>query len=70
MSYLWFLGGVFVGTILTYIRFGRVSRKGILKIDRSDPEKDIYRIDLDGVVLNRTKRLILKIDHNADLSQN
>lgn len=43
---------------------------GILRIDRSDPEKDVYRIELNNLSSVHTKkRIILKIDSNADLSQ-
>ena len=42
---------------------------GILRIDRSDPEKDIYRFDiadLDNLV--HKKHVTLKIDNDAHLS--
>lgn len=44
---------------------------GTLKIDRSDPEKDRYRFeindDLDSLITK--KKIVLKIDNHADLSQ-
>ena len=45
---------------------------GILRIDRSNPEKDVYRFDIDGDLskLHTKKKITLKIDSNADLSQN
>lgn len=43
---------------------------GILRVDRSDPEKDIYRIEIDDLdCLAKCNRIVLKIDSNADLSQ-
>ena len=43
---------------------------GTLRIDHSNPEKDVYRIDiydLDG--LSKKKEIVLKVDNNAHLSQ-
>lgn len=43
---------------------------GTLKIDRTNPDKDVYRIELDSLdKLPNKKRIVLKIDPNADLSQ-
>ena len=44
---------------------------GTLKIDRSNPEKDVYRFDVDNLdSLSKKKRIVLKVDNNADLSHN
>lgn len=64
-----FVGGVIIGSIITKIIFLARSRKGVLRIDHSNPEKDIYRFELNDVADKSTKRFILKVDHNADLSQ-
>lgn len=46
------------------------SASGTLRIDHSNPLKDIYRIEIDDLdKLSRKRRVILKVDHNADLSQ-
>ena len=47
------------------------SATGVFQVDHSNPDKDIYRISLDDQLesLRKKKRVILKIDHNADLSQ-
>lgn len=46
------------------------SGSGTLLIDRSDSKKDVYRIEIDDLDdLAKKKRLYLKIDTNADLSQ-
>ena len=43
---------------------------GTLRVDRSDSEKDIYRIEIDDLdCLTKCNRIVLKIDSNADLSQ-
>ena len=71
MEYLLILIGLLVGSIVSNIIFFiRYRKAGTLRIDHSDPEKDVYRIeidDLDG--LSKKKHIILKVDNNADLSQ-
>lgn len=64
-----FVGGMVIGSILSRLIFWLRSKKGILRIDHSNPEKDIYRFEIDGIVDNSTKRFVLKVDHDADLSQ-
>lgn len=71
MEYLFVLIGLLVGSIISNIIFFiRYRTVGTLRIDHSDPVKDVYRIeidDLDG--LSKKKHVILKVDNNADLSQ-
>lgn len=71
MEYLLILIGLLVGSIVSSIIFFiRYRTVGTLRIDHSDPSKDVYRIeidDLDG--LSNKKRVILKVDNNANLSQ-
>ena len=44
--------------------------QGTLRIDHSNPEKDVYLFEIDSLDdVNNKKRIVLKIDHNADLSQ-
>jgi hypothetical protein len=46
------------------------SAHGTLRIDHSNPEKDIYRIEIDDLdELKKKRRAILYVDHHADLSQ-
>lgn len=66
MEYL-FIGlcGVIVGLIIS-----RMRTYGTLRIDTSNPEKDVYKIelkDLDG--LPKKKYIVLKVDPKAKLSQ-
>ena len=70
---LHYLVGVVVGVILSYIAytvhtiFGCV---GVIKIDHSNPDKDIYRLELKELDdLPKQKYIVLKVDNNADLSQ-
>lgn len=65
-----FVIGCVVQAIVFCIFKAVSSSFGVLKIDHSNPEKDVYRIvlgDLDN--LKKKKYVELKIDHNADLSQ-
>lgn len=64
------LVGVIIGVIATvWHYFGRSD--GVLKIDHSNPEKDIYRIELDDLdSISKRKRIVLKIDNYADLRKN
>lgn len=43
---------------------------GVLRIDHSNPEKVLYRFEIDDLsMLNGKDYVELKIDHNADLSR-
>lgn len=57
-----------VASIVYKIRYGR----GTLQIDHSNPEKDVYRFNMDEKHLDKLSKkthVILEIDHDADLSQ-
>ena len=43
---------------------------GSFRIDHTNPNKDVYRLDLDDIDrIEKKSRIFLKVDHNADLSQ-
>ena len=65
-----FLIGVFVGMSFMYL-INRLERTyGTLKMDLSNPDKDKYLFDIDNLdVLKKKKKIVLRIDPNADLSQ-
>ena len=67
-GYIWFALGVAAGVVIGNIK----PSYGTLRIDHSNPEKDIYRFDIEGDLdkLQTKKRVMFKIDNNADLSQN
>ena len=68
MSYLIFLGGVFVGSLISSFMWWRRTSLGTLRIDHSNPEKDIYRFEVDNLdKVSKNKRIMMKIDNNADL---
>ena len=72
--YLWLVVGIIVGIIVTLV-FRAIFRRvytacGILKIDHSNPEKDVYRLDIGDLdKLSNKKRVVLTVDNRADLSQ-
>ncbi len=60
----------FIGLHVYRIWYLNHHTDGTIKIDRSNPEKDVYRLEIDDLDnLSKKKRVILKIDPNADLSQ-
>lgn len=65
------IAGVLVGIIGSYVFQVVQTAYGTLRIDHTDPKKDLYRIDIDGNFdnISKEKRIILKVDNNADLSQ-
>lgn len=68
--YMWIAVCAISVLIIKDIIFYIINKVGTLKIDHSDPEKDIYRIDIKDLdKLSKKKLIILKIDNNADLSQ-
>ena len=68
MEVLFVLGG-FVFGMLFHKFISILFPGGALKIDHSNPEKDVYRFVIDDLdSLNKKKRILLVIDHNADLS--
>lgn len=65
---LMYILGVATSVIINLIFFKRTY--GTLRIDRSNPEKDLYLIEIDDLEqLTKRKRITLKVDNHADLSQ-
>lgn len=63
------IGAVIGAIVFAIIRLVFVT-DGTLRIDHSDPEKDVYRLEIDNLEkLAKKSRLELKIDHDAHLSQ-
>lgn len=68
---LWvvFIVGILVGMVIAIVIYASCKTVGVLKIDRTSSDKDIYRIEIDDLgKLDNKSRIILKIDHDADLS--
>lgn len=69
LDVLLFLGGVAIGIVISILLNFLKTSYGVLKIDISDSEKEMYRICLDDLDdLKNKKRIMLKVDSNADLS--
>lgn len=67
---LMYILGIACGVLVAYFVNQSHTGSGTLKIDHSNPEKDVYRFEIDDLEkLNGKDEIVLKIDHNADLSQ-
>ena len=65
----WLIVGFVVGLLMDVIVRLLERPAGVLKIDRSDPEKDVYRFEVDDLdSLHKKKRIVLKIDNGAAIS--
>ena len=48
----------------------RMHVSGTLKADRSDPDRDVYRLEIDDFEsFDKSKYVVLRVDNNANLSQ-
>lgn len=62
--------GAIIGSIVVNIYHYMCTSSGTLRIDHSNPDKDVYRIELDDLDnLSKKKRIVLQVDNNAELSQ-
>ncbi len=70
MEIVIFFVGVIVGLIVA-VSFSRWRPDGRLKIDRSKPDKDIYRLEIENLdMLDRKSMITLRVDHTSDFSHN
>ena len=67
---VYFIVGFIVGIFI--MAFGVLTLKvGTLKIDQISSDKDVYRFEIDNLdKLSKRKYILIKVDPNADLSQN
>ena len=66
----WFVLGFVLAILIDVVKRLILKPHGTLRIDHSNPEKDIYRFEINNLdSLDKKKRIVLKIDHHADLSQ-
>ena len=65
------MAGIAIGMFVSYMVLIGKTACGTLRIDHTNPEKDLYRIDIDGNFdnISKEKRIMLKVDNNANLSQ-
>lgn len=65
---LYFLGGFVAGALITFVIIRAKTTTGAILIDHSNPEKDIYQINLDKFDdLNKKSRVWLRVRHDAKL---
>ena len=58
--------GMLIDEIISYFK----KPSGVLKIDHSNPEKDLYKFCIDDLdVLDKKKSITIKIEHTDDLSR-
>lgn len=65
------MAGIAIGMFVSYMVLIGKTAYGTLRIDHTDPEKDLYRIDINGNFdnISKEKRIVLKVDNDANLSQ-
>lgn len=69
MEFWFFMAGALVASVCYVIIQKLAVAHGTLRIDHSDPEKDVYRLELGDLdKLNGKSYVELKIDHHAELS--
>lgn len=70
MDWVFFIG-VFAGAFMSVLLQRILTTHGTLRIDHSNPEKDIYRFEIDKLDgLNGRLYIKLRIDHHANLREN
>jgi hypothetical protein len=69
---IWIAIGIILGSIMSNILYLLRTASGTLKIDQSNPEKDLYTIVIDDDLgkLPRKKRILLRVAKTTDISQN
>lgn len=69
MGYFVFILGLIIGGVIVRILDIRQTSTGTLLIDHSNPEKDIYQININNLDdLSKKKRVVLKVDNYATLT--
>lgn len=62
--------GIIIGALVVIFLLANFVGTGVLRIDRSNPNKDVYRFDVGNInSLSKKKLILLKVDRNADLTQ-
>lgn len=74
MEWLCFIGatasGIVLGIGLMLLYIVLKTATGTLRIDHTNPAKDVYRFEIDDLDrIKSKKRVVLKVDNDADLSQ-
>ena len=65
MEFVYVAVGFMFGLLTSVICRSLAKNDGILRIDQSNPEKDIYRLEIDNLdILPRKKKIVLKVKKN------
>ena len=65
MEFVYVVIGYMFGLLTSIVCRGLTKNDGVLRIDQSNPEKDIYRLEIDNLdILPRKKKIILKVKKN------
>lgn len=65
MEFVYVAVGFIFGLLTAGICRSLTKNDGILRIDQSNPEKDIYRLEIDNLdILPRKKKIVLKVKKN------
>ena len=65
MEFVYVAVGFIFGLLTSVICRNLTKNDGILRIDQSNPEKDIYRLEIDNLdILPRKKKIVLKVKKN------
>lgn len=65
-----FLVGLVMGAMIWDLILFFRKKDGTLKIDHSNPNRDVYRFEVENLdSLDKKKWISLNVDHNANLSQ-
>ena len=71
MTFAIFMLGFCVGMFVNELWHLLHRACGTLKVDTKNDKKDIYRLEIDDLdSITKKKCIVLKVDKNADLSQN
>lgn len=63
MEFVYVAIGFVFGLVIAVICCCPTKNDGILRIDQSNPEKDIYRFDVDDLdALSRKKKIIIRVE--------
>ena len=69
MVVVYVIGGIVIGLLIGNLLWN-VATDGTLRIDHSNPDKDTYRFEVNDLdKLGKKKRIVLKVDNSASLSQ-
>lgn len=69
MEYFIFVLGLIIGGVIVRIIHIRNTAVGVLLIDHSDPERDIYQINIENLdILSKKKQVVLKVNNTAKLT--